>query len=408
MNNIGLDDNLIIKRRINIIHCIITFLPNVISRLISDYDYYLEGKSHTFKYPFNSLYCITVLPDGRMLSDCYYNNDDDDKHKIIIWNPFGPLASPRQSKTKNDIILINSDFTLCFDFFPNDSLNSSFRIISGSYDGTIKIWNLETKKCDIIFRAYPYNQDGHTNLISCVAALPDKRIASGSYDGTIKIWNASTGNCDITFVTNPSVAVYKIAVILPKKNSTDVLVNFSYRIVSATTDDILRIWNPFRSLSPHRSHRQSQLCDMTLLERYELYGQLIYRSHLSLINCLDMLPDGRLVSGSGDKTVKIWNLETGKCDITLQHTECVKSIGVLPDGRIVSGLSNKTLQIWNVLGQLRQVQTGKQNNTNEKCDIILDYHEKQNHSNDWIKYIYIFPDGRIVSISGDQIVKIWS
>ena len=50
-------------------------------------------------------------------------------------------------------------------------------------------------------------------------------------------------------------------------------------------------------------------------------------------------PDGkRLVSGSEDKTVKVWDAETGQETLTLKgHTGGVTSVAFSPDGkRIVS------------------------------------------------------------------------
>jgi WD40 repeat protein len=49
-----------------------------------------------------------------------------------------------------------------------------------------------------------------------------------------------------------------------------------------------------------------------------------------------VMNDGRVVSGSNDKTIKIWNPESGECDITLTgHTSEVTSVCVMNDGRVV-------------------------------------------------------------------------
>lgn len=40
------------------------------------------------------------------------------------------------------------------------------------------------------------------------------------------------------------------------------------------------------------------------------------------VTSLVVLPDGRLVSGSADKTIRVWNLVSGVCDRVLEgHTE---------------------------------------------------------------------------------------
>ena len=60
------------------------------------------------------------------------------------------------------------------------------------------------------------------------------------------------------------------------------------------------------------------------------------------------LQDGVIVSGSDDKTIKIWSVETGECLKTLQgHSESVMGVA-LQDGVIVSGSGDKTIKIWSV------------------------------------------------------------
>ncbi len=53
-----------------------------------------------------------------------------------------------------------------------------------------------------------------------------------------------------------------------------------------------------------------------------------------------------IVSGCIDKTIKIWNIETGKCLKTLKgHTHWVESVAI-NEKYIVSGSDDKTIKIW--------------------------------------------------------------
>ena len=64
-----------------------------------------------------------------------------------------------------------------------------------------------------------------------------------------------------------------------------------------------------------------------------------------------MFPDGRrVVSGSNDKTLKVWDVATGKCVATLEgHSSDVYCVAVFPDGRrVVSGSDDKTLKVWDL------------------------------------------------------------
>ena len=61
-------------------------------------------------------------------------------------------------------------------------------------------------------------------------------------------------------------------------------------------------------------------------------------------------PDGkRIVSAAADRTVKVWDAETGQEKFTLRgHADRVTSVAFSPDGkRIVSGSWDNTVKVWN-------------------------------------------------------------
>jgi WD40 repeat protein len=61
-----------------------------------------------------------------------------------------------------------------------------------------------------------------------------------------------------------------------------------------------------------------------------------------------------LASGSWDKTIKLWNWETGEAIATFTgHTKPILSIAISPDGQILaSGSWDKTIKLW-------QIETGE-------------------------------------------------
>ncbi len=73
--------------------------------------------------------------------------------------------------------------------------------------------------------------------------------------------------------------------------------------------------------------------------------------HTISVDAVAVTPDGKhAISGSGDDTLKVWDLESGEEIQTLTgHTSPVKGVAVTPDGRhAVSGSRDNTLRVWDI------------------------------------------------------------
>ena len=121
-------------------------------------------------------------------------------------------------------------------------------------------------------------------------------------------------------------------------------------------------------------------------------GEWLYlEGHTNIILCIAITPDSKtIVSGSRDKTIKIWNINTGECLNTLKgHSHYVQSIAISPDGKtLTSGSYDKKIKIWDL--------------TTGDC-----LHTLQGHLED-VKSIAISQNGKtIVSGSDDKTIKIW-
>ncbi|GFO27784.1 F-box/WD repeat-containing protein 1a [Plakobranchus ocellatus] len=65
------------------------------------------------------------------------------------------------------------------------------RLVSGSCDTTIKVWDLSTQDSWSSI-ACKVTMTGHTDTVRCLQADDDK-VISGSYDKTLKIWDLKSG-----------------------------------------------------------------------------------------------------------------------------------------------------------------------------------------------------------------------
>ena len=126
-----------------------------------------------------------------------------ENNKLIVLNQNSELALLK-SRNLLDItkkILNNKELIQFFNFKPllkEKGHSSSVRsiaispdgkyIVSGSVDGTIKIWDFKTGEC-------LNSLEGHSSWVDSIAISPDgKYIVSGSGDGTIKIWDFKNVN----------------------------------------------------------------------------------------------------------------------------------------------------------------------------------------------------------------------
>ena len=72
--------------------------------------------------------------------------------------------------------------------------------------------------------------------------------------------------------------------------------------------------------------------------------------HTDVVTGVGISSDGSIgVSGSYDKTVRVWTLSQGKCKHTMQgHKDSVTGVALRPDGKVaVSGGLDRLVIVWN-------------------------------------------------------------
>jgi WD40 repeat protein len=193
---------------------------------------------------------------------------------------------------------------------------------------------------------------GHTNQVCSVAALPDGRVLSGSYDGQMLVW-------DLSGKSSRRVGAHEgwcLAVAAPRRAGP---------LVSGSNDGLVRVWNADGPEVPRARKVRMGVRELVVGggTAYAAFDHAIIRldlatatqqpsltGHRGHIDALAISSGGRLVSGSADKDLRLWDVASGASKVLMGHTVGVDALALTPDEtEIVSVSRDATWRRWNLV-----------------------------------------------------------
>jgi WD40 repeat protein/predicted Ser/Thr protein kinase len=257
-------------------------------------------------------------------------------------------------------------------------------------DDTVRVWDVNAQATLPVLR-------GHDSYVYPVAFSPDGRwIASGGWDNRVRLWDAATGEACAT-LPHPGYVL-----------SLAFTPNGRWLVTGSHGDDRLRIWDVatarlrntipgpgrgFRFLTVSPDGRrvaasadpaQLRVCDLTSGEplfsaegkplAYSPDGRwlaIVRAANEKTVVLLDartheeaarlpghekavfsatFSPDSRrLASCSADRTVRVWQIDSGACQVLRGHTDEVFAAAFHPDGkRLATGGRDRVIWLWDV------------------------------------------------------------
>jgi len=228
-------------------------------------------------------------------------------------------------------------------------------IASGSSDRTVKLWNIRDRKNIMLTNTL----EGHTDWVTSVAYSPrGDTLATGSEDYTVKIWDMTTRGCIATlqkhgsWVTTISYSLNEDVLATGSNDSTILFWDTRSwaNIGTLTGNDRIKVlkYLPNTNLLISLDERGKVKLLHTQRMRAELKG------HTATVTAAVLSPDGkRLATGSDDHTVKIWDIENGRCVTTLQgevpNWMWVSILAYSPDGyKLAMWKDELRVKLWDI------------------------------------------------------------
>ncbi|GFS67862.1 WD repeat-containing protein 86 [Nephila pilipes] len=202
-----------------------------------------------------------------------------------------------------------------------------YLMATGGEDKSIVLWRINTTPTQS-----KATLKGHTDYVSCLS-FHDKYVLSGSADCTIRKWCLTTHECLFVFEGHTN-----------RINKVLCAGDFMF---SSSVDHTARAWTMVT--------QKYEAMDAVSLQKFEGHGKAVYP--LVFIPDDESLLDGKIIhrndifiTGSSDKTIRIWSFKSGKALHVLKgHKGTVNALVVDPEGKMLfSGGGDGIICCWNI------------------------------------------------------------
>lgn len=259
----------------------------------------------------------------------------------------GPVVSVAVSENGKSIVSGSKDYSLCVWSTPYDEeswqnyketdlrcrlfghtdLVSSVAInfdgsvvISGSRDGSIRVWDTVTCEKGRVLRVLK----GNSGWVRSVDMSCDGRwIVAGMIDKVVQLWDISRSPSSESCRTFHGHSGWVDCVAISNDGNS---------ILSGSSDQTVRCWDTSENAKTSIPENQ----------------------HSRYIRCIDVSKNGRwIVSASEDRTVRLWDTlqDYPSPRVLGGHTDWIRSVAISADGRcIVSGSDDKSVRFWGTSG----------------------------------------------------------